>query len=72
MTLISILLVSLKFARYIYKKPSSSLDVNTYLTLMQKNNMGIVDNDMRMKSDCVSKNPTCLHTNLNSYYCPSL
>ena len=56
MTLISILLVSLKFSLYIYKKPSSiSLDVNTYLTLTQKNNMGIIGNDMRIKCDCVSK-----------------
>ena len=50
---LTILSLSLKFAQYIYSKSNTyqvlvSLDVNTYLkhALMQKNNMGIIGNDM--------------------------
>ena len=52
---LTILLVSLKFAQYIYKKTntwsSSCFSRSQYVpeTLMQKNNMGIIGNDMRIK-----------------------
>ena len=53
---LAILLLSLKFAQYIFNKIDTykvlvSLDVHKYVpeTLMQKNNMGTIGNDMRIK-----------------------
>ena len=51
-----ILFGSLKFAQYIYNKTNTYISISCFSrcqyvpeTLMQKNNMGIIGNDMRIK-----------------------